>query len=615
MAELARNLATFFEGCVERSPDSTALHWKDGERWRQVAYGTLGDRARSVARGLVAGGIRPGDRILLASGTCLEWLVATWGSALAGGVVVPVSPLTPLEEMGHICQTTQPGFLFAEDPEVVQRFDSVWVPLKKRVAVFRKDCSVRDSSTGGGSHLRMEDLAQGKGRVLDMEQLARQGAFHRGRGGELLPGLSAEGNDVALVVHTPGTDGRPKGVMLSHAALLYSVRTLAYVLPVGPADLQLLFLPISHVLGLVSLLASHASGTPVALGSGVRSLLEDLRDIRPTYMVGVPRIYEKIVEKIDSVAADFTVVWREVYKRGIAAGKRECRLREAGGKVELGLRVQLDLARRTVFQRFRELFGGRMRFVISGGAPLSEEVGTTLEALGIPVLEGFGLTETSGATHLNRLDSRRVGTVGPALPMVETRIAPDGEILIKTPGLMSGYLEDAEGTSAALDDSGWLHTGDLGAVGPEGLLRITGRKKNLIVTATGENVVPSRLEAALEAIPLVSRCVVVGDLHSYLVALVTLNDRGVDRWALERGLEERSKKELRSNPDLYQEIERGIDRVNQRFAPHERVRRFAILDTDFSREDGELTDDLKVRRGVILARYRRLVDMLYEDKI
>jgi long-chain acyl-CoA synthetase len=452
------------------------------------------------------------------------------------------------------------------------------------------------------------------GRVMDVTQLARWGAFQRGRGAESLPGLDCTESDPAIIVHTPGTSGEPKGVVLSHGALLYSIRTLSHVLPVGPEDVQLLFLPLSHVLGLVSLLASHASGTPAALGNGVRSLLEDLRDIRPTYMVGVPRVYEKIVEKIDSIASEFGFLAKEGYRRGLAAGRQATRLREDGKRPDLETRLVLDVARRSVFQRFRDLFGGRMRFVISGGAPLSQEVGLTLEALGIPVLEGFGLTETSGATHINRLEHRRIGSVGAPLPLVDTRVAQDGEILVKSPGLMTEYFGDPDGTRAVFDD-GWFHTGDIGVVEAGGILRITGRKKNLIVTATGENVVPARMEEALEQIPVVSRAVVVGDLHSYLVALLTLNERAVDRWATDRGLEEAPVPDLRTHPDLYQMIEKEIQRINPGFAPHERVRRFAILDRDFSQEQGELTEDLKVRRSVVLERFGDLIAMLYEDRI
>jgi long-chain acyl-CoA synthetase len=311
---------------------------------------------------------------------------------------------------------------------------------------------------------------------------------------------------------------------------------------------------------------------------------------------------------------DFGPLWREVFRRGIEASRNLHEARDSSRLTDFAQRLQVDFARRTVFSRCREMFGGRMRFVVSGGAPLAPDTAHAMVSFGIPVLEGFGLTETCGATHMNRFDACMPGTVGPPLPGVETRIAPDGEVLIRSPGLMSGYLRDPEATREAIDADGWFHSGDLGTVDTAGCLRITGRKKNLIVLANGKNVVPAKVEAVLQAIPLVSNCLVLGDRRSYLVALVTLNRTRTLEWAADLGLEREGFDKLRTDIRLYRELEQQIEKACQTLAPHERVRRFAILEADFSPETGELTHDFKVRRNVVTRQYQNIIDLLYKER-
>ncbi len=614
MTSRPKNLATFFRQRAESTPDAPAVLFRSrGERdWREMTYGEWAMRAEALAAGLQALGVEPGTNVVVSGRTTREWLIVSWAVAFAGGALVPVHAGTPPADFAAIVKAVDPRFVFLENPALLELFKPGLQELSGRIAVFETQCVLTDPPPGRRSLLRLDDVVSDRDEAVSLEQVESLGKSSRdaGNGGE-----ESSLDSPAMIIYTPGTQGEHRGVVLSNANLLFQGRTLAFLLPVTADDTQLLFLPLSHILGVIAYLSAIASGTPLALGGGLRTLLEDLQAVRPTYMVGVPRVYEKVIEKIHSLANDFSVIWRQVFRQGIEAATRAEERKAAGQDVDLASRVFLDVARRTVFPRCREMFGGRMRFLVSGGAPLSTRVAYAIAAFGIPVLEGFGLTETSGATHMNRLESARIGTVGLPLPMVETKTAADGEILIRGPGLMGGYLEECGSVRCALDEDGWFHTGDLGVIDDCGRLTITGRKKNLIVTATGKNVVPSRIETVLQSsVPLISHCVVVGDERSFLVALVTLNQAQVEAWASEEGISAEDPEKLRTDIRLYREIEARVEQLNQRFSPHERVRKFAILEGDFSAESGELTHDLKVKRSVVLERHGDVAELLYEER-
>ena len=613
MHEQPFNLATFYlERARLSGPDTAIFHRCEGE-WRSLTYAAWADKAVEIARGLLAAGVEPGSPVMVVSQTSQPWLLISWAVAFIGAVLVPVHQTLSQLDFEEIVGKVEPRFIFLGDPSLVARLGPMLYREGNKIAIMETECVVSDPQAGSRPFLRLEDVVASREEVVSLDQLIELGRESNHRDLNELARVSKP-DSPALIVHTAGTQGEQKGVVLSNESLLYQARTLPSLLPISSEDVQLLFLPLSHILGVIAYLTSVGAGVPLALGGGMRSLLEDLRDIRPTFMVGVPRVYEKIVEKLGAVTAEFSTVWWELYSRGIKAGMKVAEARAKGRSADFASRIQLDLARRTVFQRCREMFGGRMRFLVSGGAALSDEVAHAVTAYGIPVLEGFGLTETAGATHLNRLDSARIGTVGKALPMVQTRIAEDGEVLLKGKGLMSGYMADEEATRAAIDENGWLHTGDLGTIDPDGSLRITGRKKNLIVTATGKNVVPSKVESALQAIGLISQVLVVGDGRSYLVALVTVSSGKLATWAAERSILYENVRKLRSDIRLYREVEEEIEKANARLAPYERVRRFAILDSDFSVDSGELTHDFKVRRKTVVRKYADVVDLLYSER-
>lgn len=607
------HLATFLHRRTLQTPDAVALRYKRGGEWAHLTFDGWRHTSLSVAQALAEFGIGAGDRILLVSSTRSEWAVLAWAAAWRRSVLVPVASMTPQDEILLVLEATTPKAVFVEDPAALQRLWPALEPLKGRIFCLDTECVLPEPLPGASPYLRLEQLKLDRDAVRPFQALTSSSVdaaeLEAEFLGELTEGVDGE---TAAIFFTPGTL-KPKGVMLSHASLVYQARTLAYVLPIGASDTLLLFLPLSHALGAVSLFASVAAGAPVALSGGVRTLLEDLQAAKPTVLVAVPRVYEKMTERVQTMVAELPLVWREVVRWGLKAGREQQRATQGGEEPDLLDRVQLDLAKKTVFPQFRDLFGGRMRFMISSAAPLSRDVAYTLGALGIPLLEAYGLTEAGGATHINRPDSLRVGTVGQPLPMVETKILADGEIAVRSPSLMQGYWKEAKATQETLVD-GWLHTSDLGTMSPDGFLTLTGRKKNIILSASGKGISPQKIENLIREIPLVAHAVVEGEGRSHLVAILTLKPSAVAEWATEHGMSGLAMKDLARSQELYRDLERGVNKINGRLAPHERVRAFAVLDKEFALETGELTSDFKVKRGVVLQQHKDAIEMLYRER-
>jgi long-chain acyl-CoA synthetase len=615
MAATAQNLATFFLDRARAHRHSKALLFKQEGHWTSIDWQEWASMSMRLARGMQALGLKPGGHVVLMAGTCHQWLLLSMAVALAGGVLVPVHQTLPEGEFADLLADVRPQLLLLADPALLRRLKRATGAWRGRLVLLETECVPAEPDPSGRPFLRLEDVVTNRKDALPLAQLASLGDGTKGEQDLLETTARGLPESPAMIIYTAGTLGQQKGVVLSHANLLYQARTLPALLSVGPEDTQLLFLPLSHVLGVISFLTSIHAGAVLALGGGLRSLLEDLRDVKPTFMVGVPRVFEKVVDKLNATAADFSTVWWETYRRGLAAGKALQESKTQGWATTMASRAQLEVARRTVFQRCRELLGGRMRFLISGGAALSSEVAHTITSFGVPVLEGFGLTETAGATHLNRLGGAEIGTVGLPLPLVQTRIADDGEVLLKGPGTMLGYLNDEAATKQAVDEAGWLRTGDLGEVTESGCLRITGRKKNIIVTASGKNVLPSKVERLLHDIPLVSHAIVYGEGKSYLVALLTVSASRLASWAAQRNILADDVTRLRSDVRLYADLQSALDEVNEKLPSHERVRRFAVLDSDFSLETGEITRDFKVRRAEVLRRHKDVIEMLYKERL
>ncbi len=607
----ATTLGELLLALARRKPDVAAVFDRTSQAVSTRPWRVAVARGASMALALRELGVRPGTRVGIVAAPHPEYLTILFGIWLADAVAVPIHHTCTGVEVEGIVAGTSLGVLVLSGPKQLRKLATVGHRIDVPVILMNDAEILETMDERGRSFLRLQDISE-EHLPADIELLDAlvgddedMDAFHA---------PAARPEDPAVIIHTPGTSGEYKGVVLSHRALVYQGREIARMLGLAETDKQLLVLPLSHVLGMVSAPGSMAVGAGIAFGGGFRSLVEDLGTFRPTFVVGVPRMYEKLVLKIRAGADEFSVAWRTVFRLGMEASRERLERRLQEEPVDWFADLKHSLADRLIFPKVRGLFGGRLRFFVSGGAPLSRDVAMFISALGVPVYEGYGLTECGGASHLNAPGRFRPGSVGRALDGVETRIADDGEILIRSPACMDGYFGDPDETSVGLGAEGWLRTGDIGRMDEDGYLIVSGRKKELLVTAVGKNVPPQKIESALKRIPFINRTVVFGDDRPHLVALVTLNEDRCRRWAAKMGRKETSSDALARDLDLYERIEREIDAVNREMAPPERVRRFAILGRQFSEEEGELTSHDKIRRHQIQERYSSVLDSLFDEE-
>lgn len=565
----AENLVAVFLEQVRARGSATALRSKRDGQWVPTSWSEWERRARAVAAALVAAGVQKGDRVAVFGNTREEWVVADLGVLMAGATTVPIYPSLVGDQAAYIVRDSGARVLFAEDASFVERIreaDAKLVDGLLRTILF--------------ADLPAGDPPKDAAARVD-ERIA-----------------AARPDDLATLVYTSGTTGPPKGVMLTQGNLVADADGLAAVVPLSPADEQLLFLPLAHIFGKMLVVAAIRVGYSTAFAEAMLKALDNAAEVRPTFMGAVPRVFEKVYAVANEKAA--------------AAGGMKQRL--FAWATEVGRQKQGGWggfwADRLVLSKIRARFGGRIRFLISAGAPLSRELAAWFDGAGIAVLEAYGLTETTGGTTMNSLGRQRYGTVGPAVPGVQIRIAPDGEVLVRGPTVMKGYWGHEQATREAIDAEGWFHTGDIGEIDGDGYLRITDRKKDIIVTAGGKNVAPQNIENLMKQSSWVSQAMVYGDKRPYLVALVTLNVETVARFAREKGIAGEPVA-LSEHAEVRAEVQRAVDDVNARLSSFETIKRFAIVSRDFTIEGGELTPTLKVKRKVVSEQYQSLLENLY----
>ena len=557
-------LAPFFRQ-AERFGDRPLIHHHREGGWRPVSWREMRDRALAIAGRLVEEGIRPGDRVIVMAPNRVEWLNADTAIQAAGAITVPVYPSSTKDTARAIVENSEAVLAFAGDDQLAAKLKG---PGGLQRVVLMDSELAGWMSTPPGS----ETLAEVERRILAVGP-----------------------DDLATIVYTSGTTGEPKGVMLTQRAIADIIDSCLEVFPIGEDDVSLSFLPFSHIFERVNgaYLGVVAGGTGY-LARSFDTLVEDIAVARPTLMTGVPRVFEKMHQAV-MAEVEKQPAWKQsLFRWALRTGR-------AGGPLR-------PLADRLVLKPIRtRLTGGRLRFFVSGGAPLAPHIEEFFWALGIKILQGWGMTETASGATSNTLEAHRVGTVGRPLPRVEVRIAGDGELLVKSPGNMTGYYRNQKATDELLDSDGWLHTGDVGELDSDGFLRITDRKKDLIKTAGGKFVAPQPLEARLADDPLIERSVVLGDERPYVVALV------VPAWDAVR-----SRLGLAGEPDqlvkderLREAIQKRIEQVNSGLGSWETIKQFTLLPHDFSEERGELTPSLKVKRRVVQESYKDAIEEMY----
>jgi long-chain acyl-CoA synthetase len=577
------NLTTRLWERVGSSPSRTILRHHDGSAWRGVTWQQLGERVRSVAAGLLALGLEPGDRVALMAGTSLDWTVADLAILSVGGVVVPIYETSSVEQCAWILSDSAAVHAIAGTADHAKNLDAA-----------------REQASGLQEIFVLEDGG--------LDAIAERGeAEHREQVAERAAAVTADG--LATLIYTSGTTGNPKGCELTHANLLFAARqgelTLRKMLEGD--DSTLLFLPLAHVFARMVQFLCLETDVTLMFSRGIDQLKEDLGDTSPTFLLSVPRVFEKVFNGAQRQAEGPKA---KVFDFAVSAAQEWSAAVDAGRDPGFGTKLKKGIADKLVYSKLRDGLGGRVRYCVSGGAPLAPHLAHFFHAAGITILEGYGLTETSAPATVNTPERMRIGTVGQPLPGVEIRIAEDGEILIRGGNVFRGYFNNEEASAEALDDEGWFASGDLGAIDDEGYVKITGRKKEIIVTAGGKNVAPAVLEERLKANRLVSQAMVVGDDRPFVGALVTLEPEELEAFAKEHELSG-SVAELSQSDPVQEEIARAVAHANAAVSKAESIRKVVVLERDFSEDANELTPTLKLRRRNIHENFDAEIEGLY----
>ncbi|MEW5877838.1 MAG: long-chain fatty acid--CoA ligase [Acidobacteriota bacterium] len=565
-------------------PRKVLLRIKEGRGWREVTVKEFEKAVRELAQKLLALGIRPGDRVAIFSENRPEWHIVDFACQLIGAVDVPLYATLPAPHVRYIIQDAGARLLF--------------VSGKERAQVALEAASGLDVQVVGID----PDLAPGLRSIADLPLPPK-------RKQKEFPVIGEE--DLATLIYTSGTTGEPKGVMLTHRNLISQVNAVRPLFPITDKDISMSFLPLSHSYERTVDYVFLQYGVQINYVESIEKVPMQLTEIRPTIMVSVPRLYERSYIKILSKIQQEGGAKRRLFQWALSVGRKVKEAEWRGEKPSAFLRGQYAVAKARIFSKVLERLGGRLRFTVSGGAPLSREVGEFFDIVGLPILQGYGLTESSPVISVNRLDANRIGSAGQVLPGVEVRIAEDGEILARGPNIMKGYWNKPEATAEAIDKEGFLHTGDVGYIDADGYLFITDRKKDIIVTSGGKNVAPQPIEGKLGATAYIAQAVVIGDRYPYLTALIVPNFENLETYFAEKGIKGLSREEMAAHPDTEALVAEAVKKVNLELASHERIRRFSLLPREFSLEAGELTPTMKVRRRVVAERYRDVIEAMY----
>jgi long-chain acyl-CoA synthetase len=587
----SKTIADLLPLAVKKYGDKAAQRYKVGDEWVDASYKELGEAVKEVALGLVDLGIQPGDKVSILAHTRPEWTHACFGILTAGGILVTIYQTNSPEECQYVLEHSDSRAIFAEDADQLAKVREVEDRCPELEHVIVMDPSGADL----GDALSLDQLRErGRGRD-DSEWEARYSA------------VTPE--DMCLYIYTSGTTGPPKGCLLSHANYRAITDAVVEDAVLEPGDSSYLFLPLAHAFAILIQFATFDLGAALAYWSrDPKMIIADITQVNPTFFPSVPRMFEKIYTLATSNIED-----KEGLRQAVEVGVKVRMMREAGQEVPEALQQGFDQAEEKLFKNVRGLFGTNMRECVTGAAPIAGEILEFFYACGVPVMEGYGMTETSTSATVNRPEGNnfRFGSVGKAQKDVELKIGDDGEVLIKGPNIFQGYYKNESATKETLEN-GWLHTGDLGRLDEDGFLYITGRKKDIIITAGGKNITPANLENGLKQNRWISQAVVIGDRRPYLVALLTLDPEEAPALAEQLGIEDADPAALSQNEKVREEIQKAVDDVNSHVGPVEQIKRFEILDHDLSQETGELTPTLKVKRNVVHEKFADVVDRIYD---
>jgi long-chain acyl-CoA synthetase len=593
----APSVARMFFDRVAATPDAEAFRYPHGGGWESVTWHQVGDRVRHIAAGLISLGVAPEDRVALASSTRYEWVLVDFAVMCSGAATTTVYPTTIAGDVAYIVANSGSRVVVAEDQSQVDKLleHRTELPDVHRVVII-------DGNGDGDWVITLADLEQrGKQVLADAPHTVEERVAAVGP------------HQLASLIYTSGTTGRPKGVRLTHGAWTYTAAAIDALNILGPDDLNFLWLPLAHSFGKVMLALPLQVGFPTAIDGRVDKIVDNLAVLRPTIMGAAPRIFEKAHARIEEMIAERGGLTKRIFDWAIGVGLKVSATRQAGDKPSVWSSLSYKLADRLVFASIRARFGGRLRFFVSAAAALDSDVAQWFDAVGIIVLEGYGLTETAAAAYINRPTAYRFGTVGWPFPGTETKIADDGEILLRGPGVMTAYHDLPDATAEALEEDGWFHTGDIGELDADGFLRITDRKKDMFKTSQGKYVAPSAIAARFKGLcPYAAEFLVYGEGRPYCVALVALDGEAITEWAGKHGLAGESLADIAHDERMCKLIAGYIDRLNVELNRWEQIKKFVLIDRELSVEAGDLTPSIKLRRKAVIDKFADRLAALYE---
>ncbi|WP_324784325.1 AMP-dependent synthetase/ligase [Streptomyces sp. H51] len=605
------SVAALFLERVAATPDAEAYRYpvppasgSGPDDWESLTWAQSAERVYAIAAGLIELGVQPEQRVALASSTRLEWILADLGIMCAGAATTTVYPQTNADESAFILSDSESRVLIAENAEQLAKAEQKRAELPELTHVVVIDA----------------DGVETGDRVLSLAELERRGAAYLAKNPDLIRERVGKitKDQLATLIYTSGTTGRPKGVRLPHDNWSYMAKAISATGLISAEDVQYLWLPLAHVFGKVLTSGQIEAGHVTAVDGRVDKIIENLPVVQPTYMAAVPRIFEKVYNGVAAKAragggAKYKIFqWAAEVAREYAKTAQDNFRRTGTASVPFGLGAKHKVADALVYAKIRQAFGGRLRACVSGSAALAPEIGYFFSGAGIHILEGYGLTESSAASFVNPGEAYRTGTVGKPLPGTQVRIADDGEILLRGPGIMEGYHGLPEKTAEVLEPDGWFHTGDIGELSPDGYLRITDRKKDLIKTSGGKYIAPAEVEGQFKAVcPYVSNILVHGADRNFCTALIALDEPSILEWAKDNGLEGKPYAEVVAAPATVEMVQGYVTQLNEGLQRWQTIKKFRLLPRDLDVEHGEITPSLKLKRPVVEREYKHLIDEMY----
>ena len=584
-------LISMFEDAVQQYGNKPALaHKPRGGTYQDTSYSEFGASVDAFSKGLNALGVQKGDRIAILSENRPEWAISDFGILKAGAVNVPMFSTLTAAQVGYILKDSGAKIICVSTEKQLEKVTSIRdeVPTLEQVIIF--------------------DAIEGE----TQEGVIQFTAACEMAGEEV--GSDSQEDEVATIIYTSGTTGNPKGVMLTHANFISNLQACKSLIDVRETDVLLSFLPLSHVF---ERLGGHYvplfSGAKIAYAESTFTVAQNMKDVAPTVMLSVPRLYETMHERILRAVQEGSSLKQKIFHWGVSVGSAVSSAIQQGKKPSAILQLQQGIADKLVFAKLKAATGGRLRFFVSGGAALPQSIAEFFHAAGILILEGYGLTETSPVISMNHPEKWKFGTVGVSVPGVEVQIAEDGEILTRGPHVMKGYFNNESATTEVIDEDGWFHTGDIGIIDEDGFVKITDRKKNIIVLSNGKNVAPQPIESELVRSPFISQIMVIGSERKNLAALIVPNFDALKAWGSENGVNTDDLSAMLQTREVQQHIQSEIRSCLTDFADFEQVRRFTLLEKEFSQEDDEMTPTLKLKRNVIMERYSDVVEGMYPE--